>query len=59
MKETTKIQQYRHICLLNFLYKLITKVLTIRVEPCVQKLVNEPDCFYQRDKHNAWGSDLP
>jgi hypothetical protein len=33
IKEATKIQQYRPICLLNCLYKLITKVLTIRIEP--------------------------
>jgi hypothetical protein len=33
IKEATKIQQYRHICLLNGLYKLITKVLASRIAP--------------------------
>jgi hypothetical protein len=40
-KEATKIQQYRHICLLNYIYKLITKVLTIRIEPYAHKLISE------------------
>ncbi|WVZ79760.1 LOW QUALITY PROTEIN: hypothetical protein U9M48_027301 [Paspalum notatum var. saurae] len=35
-----RIQQYRLICLLNCLYKLITKVLTLRLEPLVQKLIH-------------------
>jgi hypothetical protein len=33
-----KIQQYRPICLLNYLYKWITKVLTIRVENMLRNL---------------------
>lgn len=32
IKEAEKIQQFRPICLLNCLYKLITKTLTIRLE---------------------------
>jgi len=32
IKEANKIQQYRPICLLNCLYKLITKTLTIRLK---------------------------
>jgi hypothetical protein len=40
-KGATKIQQYRLICLLNCIYKLITKVLTIRIEPYAQKLISE------------------
>jgi hypothetical protein len=40
VKEANRIQQYRPICLLNCLYKLITKVLTIRVEPIADKLIN-------------------
>jgi hypothetical protein len=31
--DASKIQQYMAICLLNYLYKLITKTLTIRIEP--------------------------
>uniref|UniRef100_A0A452XZ84 Reverse transcriptase domain-containing protein n=1 Tax=Aegilops tauschii subsp. strangulata TaxID=200361 RepID=A0A452XZ84_AEGTS len=33
-----KIQQFRPICLLRCIYKLITKVLTIRLEPYVDVL---------------------
>jgi hypothetical protein len=32
VKEANKIQQFRPICLLNCLYELITKTLTIRLE---------------------------
>jgi esterase/lipase superfamily enzyme len=33
------IQQYRPICLLNCLYKLITKFMTIRLEKLAEKLI--------------------
>jgi hypothetical protein len=32
LKDASKIQQYRPICLLNYLYKWFTKVLTLRLE---------------------------
>lgn len=41
IRDAAKIQQFRPICLLNCLYKLITKVLTNRMEPFAQKLINE------------------
>jgi hypothetical protein len=37
--EACKIQQFRPICLLNFLYKWITKVLTMRLIPIAAKLI--------------------
>ena len=37
--DAEKIQQYKHICLLNCLYKWITKVLTLRLEPLMDKLI--------------------
>jgi len=37
--DAEKIQQYRPICLLNCIYKWITKVLTIRLEPVAEKLI--------------------
>ena len=40
VKEANRIQQYRPICLLNCLYKLITKTLTIRLEAVAQKLIH-------------------
>jgi hypothetical protein len=38
VSEADKITQYRPICLLRCIYKLITKVLTIRLEPFADKL---------------------
>lgn len=40
IKEASKIQQFRPICLLNCLYKLITKTLTIRLETVTDKLIH-------------------
>lgn len=34
------MQQFRPICLLNFIYKLITEVLTIRLEKVVDRLIS-------------------
>jgi hypothetical protein len=34
-----KISQYRPICLLRCIYKLITKTLTIRLEPYIKKTI--------------------
>jgi len=39
VQDATKIQQFRPICLLNCLYKWITKVLTIRLEKVIDKLI--------------------
>ena len=39
VQDAEKIQQFRPICLLNCLYKWITKVLTLRLEPIVDKLI--------------------
>ena len=36
VKEANKIQQFRPICLLNCLYKLVTKTLTIRLWKVLQ-----------------------
>jgi hypothetical protein len=40
ISEATKIQQYRPICLLNCLYKLITKTLTLRIENIAERLIH-------------------
>jgi len=37
--DAERIHQYRPICLLNCIYKWITKVLTIRLELVVEKLI--------------------
>ena len=40
MNEVVKIQQFRPTCLINCHYKLITKVLAIRIEPSADKLIH-------------------
>ena len=39
VQDAAKIQQFRQICLLNFLYKWITKTLTLRIEKLADKLI--------------------
>ena len=39
IQEAKKIQQFRPICLLNCLYKLITKVLALRLEKVASRLI--------------------
>jgi hypothetical protein len=38
--DAARIQQFRPICLLNYLYKLITKTLTLRLEVVAEKLIH-------------------
>jgi hypothetical protein len=39
VNETQRIQQYRHICLLNVSFKIFTKVTTIRLNSVVDHVV--------------------
>jgi hypothetical protein len=48
IKNVTKIQQYMPICLLNCLYKLITKVLTLRIEPYAARLIHDTQIAFMR-----------
>ena len=41
IKEANKIQQYRPICLLNVVYKIFTKVLILRLETIMGKIINK------------------
>jgi hypothetical protein len=55
--DAARIQQFRPICLLNCLYKWITKVLTIRLENLVDKLIlNSQTAFIKGKKYNEWCS---
>lgn len=40
IKDAFRIQQFRPICLLNCLYKLVTKVLTIRLNLVIHRLIS-------------------
>ena len=39
-KDANSLPKYRPICLLQVLYKIITKVVTLRVEPFMDKLIS-------------------
>jgi hypothetical protein len=54
-KGATKIQEYRPICLLYCIYKLITKVLTIRIEPFAQKLISEHQTTFIKGRNIMTG----
>jgi hypothetical protein len=45
-----KIQQYRHVCLLNCLYKWITKVLTIRLEKVAEEIILQSQTAFMKGK---------
>ena len=49
--DAEKIQQYRPICLLNFIYKWITKVLTIRLEPVAEKLILSSQSAFMKKRN--------
>ena len=40
LKEASKIQQYRLICLLNVSFKIFTKALMLRFEDCMSRIIN-------------------
>jgi hypothetical protein len=49
--EATKIQQYRPICLLNCLYKLVTKTLTLRIEKVVDRLIHNNQTTFMKGRN--------
>jgi len=55
IQDAEKIQQFRLICLLNCIYKWITKVLTLRLENIAEKLilVNQTAFMKRRDIING------
>ena len=55
IKDASKIQQFRPICLLNCLYKLITKVLTIRIEPFAAKLIHNTQTAFMKGRNITSG----
>lgn len=55
VSDAEKIQQYRPICLLNCLYKWITKVLTLRLEPIADKLILLVQTTFMKGRNNMSG----
>ena len=48
--DAAKIQQFRPICLLNCLYKLITKTLTLRLEDVAGKLIHNNQTAFMKGR---------
>ena len=55
IKEAAKLQQYRPICLLNCLYKLITKVLTLRLDHVMHKLILQAQTAFMKGRNIMTG----
>jgi len=55
VKDASKIQQFRSICLLNCLYKLITKTLTIRLEAVADKLIHNTQIAFMKKRNIVSG----
>jgi hypothetical protein len=51
VSDAARIQQYRLICLLSCLYKLITKTLTIRIEPFADKLIHPTQSAFVKGRN--------
>jgi hypothetical protein len=49
--EATKIQQYRPICLLSCLYKLVTKTLTLRIEKVANRLIHNNQTAFKKGRN--------
>jgi hypothetical protein len=49
--DASKIQQFRPICLLNCLYKLITKTLTLRLEKVADKLIHTNQTAFMKGRN--------
>lgn len=51
IKEASRIQQFRPICLLNCLYKIVTKTLTIRIEKVADKLIYNTQTAFMKGRN--------
>lgn len=55
VSDAKKIQQFRPICLLNCLYKLITKTLTLRIEKIADKLIHSNQSAFMKGRNIMHG----
>jgi hypothetical protein len=51
VSDATRIQQFRPICLLNCLYMLITKTLTIRLAAVAGKLIHQNQTAFMKNRN--------
>jgi hypothetical protein len=55
VSDAARIQQFRPICLLNCLYKLITKTLTLRLEGVADKLIHNTQIAFMKGRNITSG----
>jgi len=53
--DAERIQQFRPICLLNCLYKWITKVLTLRLESVADKVILHSQTAFMKGRNIMYG----
>jgi len=58
VKPTINIKQFRPICLLNVIYKIITKVLTIRLIGVANKVISQYQIAFILGKNILEGAVL-
>jgi hypothetical protein len=51
VKDAERIQQFRPICLLNYLYKWITKCLTLRLEPIAARIIHKSQITFIKGRN--------
>lgn len=51
VSDANKMQPFRPICLLNCLYKWITKVLTLRIAPYAEKLISREQTAFMKNRN--------
>ena len=56
--DADRIQKYRPICLLQVLFKIFTKTLTVRTEPVMGKLIDTCQTAFIKGRFIAYGVNL-
>lgn len=51
LKDPSKIQQYRPICLLNVLYKIFTKTLMLRLDSVLGRIINRCQSAFMKGRY--------
>jgi hypothetical protein len=50
-KDARKIQQYRHICLPNCIYKWFTKCMTLRLDAVADRLIHKSQASFLQKRN--------
>ena len=57
-EDADRIQKYRPICLLQVLFKIFTKAMTIRAEPYMNKMINPCQTSFIKGRNILDGVEL-